>query len=255
MGIIIKSPQEISIMRQAGRILAAILKTLSQETKPGMKTRELDAISVEEMKKYGVKSSFKNYRGYPAHICVSVQDELVHGIPGDRVLKEGEIVSLDAGVIYQGFQVDAAVTIGLGEISPMARRLLEATKGSLDSGIEVARAGIRLGNVSAAIQEHAESRKFAIVREYSGHGVGRELHEEPQIPNFGVPGQGPMLRRGMTLALEPMLTVGDWHTRVLDNQWTVVTQDGSLCAHFEHTIAIGDEGAEVLTVHQQVKPK
>lgn len=237
-------------MRQAGRILAAILETLSQETKPGMKTRELDEISVEEMKKYGVKSSFKGYRGYPAYICVSVQNELVHGIPGDRVLKEGEIVSLDAGIIYRGFQVDAAVTIGLGEISPMARRLLEATKGSLDAGIEVVRAGIRLGNVSAAIQEHAESRKFAIVREYSGHGVGRELHEEPQIPNFGVPGQGPMLRRGMTLALEPMLTAGDWRTRVLDNQWTVVTQDSSLCAHFEHTVAIGDEGAEVLTVHQ-----
>lgn len=247
MGIIIKSPEEVSIMRQAGRILAAILQTLCQAAKPGMKTRELDEIFVGEMKKHNVKASFKGYRGYPAHICVSVQDELVHGIPGDRVLKEGEIVSLDVGIIYQGFQVDAAQTIELGEISPLAHRLVEATKGALDAGIEVARAGVRLGNVSAAIQEYAESRNFSIVREYSGHGVGRELHEDPQIPNFGVRGQGPLLRRGMTLALEPMLTAGDWRTRVLGNQWTVVTQDNSLCAHFEHTIAIGEDRAEVLT--------
>lgn len=247
MGIIIKSPQEIDIMRKAGWILAAILQTLCQAAKPGMKTRELDDIFVEEIKKHGVKSSFKGYRGYPANICVSIQDELVHGIPGDKVLKEGEIVSLDVGIIYKGMQVDTAQTIGLGEISPQARRLVETTRGALDVGIEAARAGVRLGNISAAIQEYAESRNFSVVREYSGHGVGRELHEDPQIPNFGVRGQGPVLRKGMTLALEPMLTAGDWRTRVLENQWTVVTMDNSLCAHFEHTIAVGDDRAEVLT--------
>lgn len=252
MGIIIKSPQEINIMRQAGRILATILKTLCLAAKPGMKTRELDELFVEEMKKYGVKASFKGYRGYPAHICVSVQDELVHGIPGDRVLKEGEIVSLDVGIIYQGFQVDAAQTVGLGKISPLAKKLLEATSGALEAGIKATRAGVRLGDVSAAIQGYAEARNFSIVREYSGHGVGRELHEDPQIPNFGVPGQGPMLRRGMTLAIEPMLTAGDWRTRVLENQWTVVTLDGSLCGHFEHTVAVGDEGAEILTAQIKV---
>lgn len=248
MGIIVKSPQEIAIMRQAGRILASILKTLTQEIKPGMKTRELDEISLQEMKKFGVKSSFKGYRGYPAQICVSVQDELVHGIPGDRVIKEGDIVSLDAGIIYKGFQSDAALTVGLGEISPLARRLMETTQGALEAGIGAARDGARLGDVSAAIQNYAESRSFSVVREYSGHGIGRAMHEDPQIPNFGVAGQGPVLRQGMALALEPMLTAGDWHTRVMENHWTVVTLDGSLCAHFEHTIAIGADRAEILTV-------
>ncbi|MBI4289240.1 MAG: type I methionyl aminopeptidase [Chloroflexi bacterium] len=247
MGIIIKSPEEIGIMRQGGRILASILKRLSEEVRPGVRTRELDEIGVQEMKKYDVKSPFKGYRGYPANICVSIQDELVHGIPGERVINKGEVVTLDAGVIYRGFMVDAAVTVAAGEITAEARSLVEATREALEAGIKAARSGARLGDVSSAIQVYAESRGLGVVREYSGHGVGRELHEDPQIPNFGVAGRGPVLRRGMTLALEPMLTAGDWRTRVLDNMWTVVTQDGSLCAHFEHTIAIGDNEAEVLT--------
>lgn len=247
MGIILKSPQEIAIMRRGGEILAAILRRLAQEVRPGIKTRELDDICVEEMKKYGVRSPFKGYHGYPANICVSLQDELVHGIPGDRVIKEGEIVSLDAGVVYQGFMVDAAVTVRAGKIGSDTRLLVETTKGALDAGIGVARAGARLGDVSAAIQAYAESRGFSVIREYSGHGIGRDLHEDPQVPNFGVVGRGPVLRPGMALALEPMLAAGDWLTRVQDNRWTVVTRDGSLCAHFEHTIAIGDKETEVLT--------
>lgn len=254
MGIIIKSPEEIAIMRQAGRIVAAILQRLAQEIRPGMKTKELEEISLQEMKKYGVKSSFDGYRGYPGQICVSVQEELVHGIPGDRVLREGEIVSLDVGVIYRGFQSDAATTVALGQVSPAVQRLVEATRRALEAGIKAARAGARLGDISVAIQTYAESRGYGVVREYTGHGIGRDLHEEPQVPNFGVAGQGPLLRRGMTLALEPMLTAGDWRTRVTENQWTVVTRDGSLCAHFEHTIAVGDDGAEVLTALEPSEP-
>lgn len=234
-------------MRRAGRIVAEILEILAKQVKAGMKTKELDDIAVKELKKRGAKSSFKGYRGYPATICVSVNDEIVHGIPGGRVLREGDIVSLDFGAIYDGFQGDSAVTVAVGEVSPAARRLIAATQGSLGAGIAAARDGARLGDVSAAIQGYAESQGFAIVREYTGHGIGRQMHEEPTIPNFGVPGTGPVLKKGMALALEPMLSAGDWRTRVAKDNWTVLTADGSLAAHFEHTIAIDGAQAEVLT--------
>jgi methionyl aminopeptidase len=247
MGIVIKSPREITIMREAGRIVAIILQRLAEEAKPGVTTAELDALCVEELAKHGAKASFKGYHGFPAHICTSVNEEVVHGIPDERVLKDGDILSLDAGTIFQGLQGDSAITVGVGEVSDKAQELMEATRGALHAGIEVAKPGGYLGDISAAIQHYAESRGFSVVRQYSGHGIGYQMHEDPSIPNFGEPGEGPVLKEGMTLALEPMLNVGGWETVVKDNQWTVVTADGSLSAHFEHTIAISDDGAEILT--------
>jgi len=252
MGIIIKSEREIAIMRQAGRIVAAVLEILCRQVRGGMKTKELDVIAAREVEKLGAKPSFKGYRGFPANLCVSVNDEVVHGIPGEQVLGDGDIVSLDLGVSFMGFQGDAAVTIGVGEISPLALDLLKATEGVLAAGIAAARPGSRLGDISATMQSYAESRGYSVVREYSGHGIGREMHEEPQIPNFGLPGMGPVLKKGMTFALEPMVNVGDWRIRLGDDHWTVLTADGSLSAHFEHTIAITDGEAEVLTAREGV---
>jgi methionyl aminopeptidase len=217
-----------------------------------MRTRELDVIAAREVERLGAKPSFKGYRGFPANLCVSVNDEVVHGIPGERVLKNGDIVSLDLGVLFMGFQGDGAVTIGVGEISPQARDLIKATEGVLRAGIASARAGARLGDISATMQSYAETRGYSVVRDYSGHGIGREMHEEPQIPNFGLPGTGPVLEKGMTLALEPMVNAGDWRIRLGDDRWTVLTADGSLSAHFEHTIAITDGEAEVLTAWEGV---
>ena len=247
MSIIIKSDEEIATMREAGKIVAEVLRILSEKVKPGMKTKELDILAESELKRLGARPSFKGYRGFPANLCVSVNDEIVHGIPGDRVLNDGDIVSLDFGAIYNGFQGDAAVTVAVGRVSPEARRLIDTTRAALETGIAAARAGATLGDVSAAIQQHAESRGYSVVREYTGHGIGREMHEDPQIPNFGSPGTGPVLKKGMTLALEPMLCCGDWRTRVADDRWTVLTADGSLAAHFEHTIAVDDNEPEVLT--------
>jgi len=248
MSIIIKSGREIKAMRQAGRIVATVLEVLKLQIKPGIKTEEFDVIVAREVERMGAKSSFKGYRGFPANICVSVNDEIVHGIPGKRVLQEGDIVSLDFGVIFDGFQGDAAITVGVGDISPLARHLVETTEGALRAGMAAARAGARLGDISVAIQHYAEPRGYSVVREYTGHGIGREMHEEPQIPNFGLPGEGPVLKKGMTLALEPMVNVGGWRTRLGDDHWTVFTSDGSLSAHFEHTIAITDGEPEVLTI-------
>ena len=248
MSITIKSGREIAIMRQAGKIAATVLEILIRQVRAGMKTKELDIIAGREVKRLGAIPSFKGYRGFPANLCVSVNDEIVHGIPGERVLNEGDIVSLDFGVIFNGFQGDTAVTIGVGEISPQTRQLLETTEGALKAGIAAAHAEARLGDISVAIQHYAESRGYSVVREYTGHGIGREMHEEPQIPNFGQPGTGPVLKKGMTLALEPMVNIGDWRTRLDNNHWTVFTADGSLSAHFEHTIAITNGDPAVLTV-------
>lgn len=247
MGIIIKSPGEIDIMRRAGRIVASILDELARRLRPGMSTAELDAIAVDELKRHGATSSFKGYRGYPASLCVSVNNELVHGIPGKRTIREGDIVSLDFAAAIDGFHGDAALTVGVGEISPEAEALIEATRSALEAGVAAARSGAHLGDISAAIQSCAEGRGFSVVREYVGHGIGRQMHEDPQIPNFGPPGRGPLLQRGMTLAIEPMLNAGGWRTKVGDDGWTVSTADGRLCAHFEHTIAITDGEAEVLS--------
>jgi len=234
-------------MRRAGRVVAMVLSRLAGEVGPGVKTKELDRVCVAELKKHGATASFKGYRGFPASLCVSVNNEIVHGIPGDRVIQEGDIVSLDFGAIVDGFHGDAAMTVGVGGVSPEAGRLIEAAEGALAAGIGAARSGARLGDVSVAIQQHVESRGFSVVREYTGHGIGRDMHEEPSVPNFGVPGQGPVMLKGMTLALEPMVNAGGWRTVVGDDHWLVMTADGSLSAHFEHTIAVTDGEAEILT--------
>jgi len=245
---VIKSPQEVAIMRQAGKIVAKTLQRLTEEIKPGIKTSHLDSVAASELKKYGAKASFKGYRGFPASLCVSVNDEIVHGIPGERELNSGDIVSLDFGAIVNGFHGDGAITVGVGKISSKAQELVAVTEAALMVGIKQARDGAHLGDVSAAIQDFVETRGFSVIREYSGHGVGRDLHEDPLVPNFGPPDEGPVLRKGMTLAIEPMVTTGDWRTRVAGNKWTVLTIDGSLAAHFEHTIAISENEAEILTL-------
>ena len=248
MSIIIKSDREIVLMRQAGRIVAIVLEVVSKQVKPGIRTKELDALAARETEKWGGKPSFKGYRGFPASLCVSVNEEIVHGIPGERVLNEGDIVSVDFGVIYNDFQADAALTVGVGEISPEARRLIEATEGALRAGIAACCDDARLGDVSASIQNYVEARGYSVVREYTGHGIGREMHEEPQIPNFGEANSGPVLKKGMALALEPMVNAGTWQTKLGDDNWTVHTADGSLSVHFEHTIIITDGEPEVLTI-------
>jgi methionyl aminopeptidase len=245
---ILKSSEEVAMMRKVGRIVAVVLQKLREEVKPGIKTRRLDAVAVEELSRLGARASFKGYRGYPASLCVSINDEIVHGIPGDRVLNEGDIVSLDFGAYLDGFHGDAAITVGVGEISPVAKKLMEVTESALMQGIKAARGGVNLGDVSAVIQGQVESNSFSVIREYCGHGVGRNLHEDPLVPNFGLPGKGPVLKTGMTLAIEPMVTNGDWRTRLDSNKWTVRTIDSSLAAHFEHTIAIRDAEPEILTV-------
>ena len=247
MAIIIKSPGEIAAMRRAGMVVASVLKILSSEIRAGMTTRQLDDIAVRELARYGAASSFKGYRGFPATLCVSINEEIVHGIPGERQIGEGDIVSLDFGAKVDGFHGDAALTVGVGNISPQAKQLLQVTKSCLEAGIAIAWPGVHLSDISAAIQHYAESSSFSVVREYTGHGIGREMHEEPQIPNFGPPGCGPVLRKGMTVAIEPMVNIGGWQTRVKGDHWTVVTADGSHSAHFEKTIAITDGEAEVLT--------
>ena len=247
MSIFVKSDQEIVKMRKAGWIVATVLEVLKSRVKPGIKTEELNIIAGKEVERLGAKPSFKGYHGFPANLCVSINDQIVHGIPGQRVLHEGDIVSLDFGAIYDGFQGDATITVGVGDISTDAARLMEVTEESLEVGIAAAKPGARLGDISAAIQQYVESKGYSVVREYTGHGIGREMHEEPQIPNFGSSGQGPVLKKGMTFALEPMVNIGSWRTRLDNNHWTVYTSDGSLSAHFEHTIAVTDAEAEVLT--------
>jgi len=248
--ITIKSQEEIVLMRAAGQVVAETLRLLASAIKPGVIVKDLDKIVRREYAKRGVTPTFLGYLGYPATVCVSVNEELVHGIPGDRVIEEGDLVSIDLGATYKGFVGDSALTVGVGEITPEAQRLIDVTRQSLFEGIAVARAGVRLGVVSNAIGEYIESQGFGVVREYVGHGIGRKMHEEPQVPNFGPPDRGPVLREGMALALEPMVTVGDFRTKKHADGWTVSTLDGSLCAHFEHTIAIHDGEAEVLTLRE-----
>ena len=235
-------------MRQAGSIVAIVIEKLKRSVEPGINTQELNKIAKEEAKKNNAIPSFKGYRGFPASICVSVNEQIVHGIPSKRTLKEGDIVSIDFGVIYNGFQGDAAKTVAVGKISQNAQKLMRVTQESLMAGIAKAKDGVHLGDVSSAIQRHVETNGFSVVREYVGHGIGRDMHEDPQIPNFGAEGRGPILRKGMTLAIEPMVNAGGWQTKLTDSGWTVITADGSLSAHFEHTIAVTDGKAEILTL-------
>jgi methionyl aminopeptidase len=249
--IIIKSEQEIATLREAGRINAKALDAVRQLIRPGVTTAELDAAAEEVIRKYGAVPTFKGYPGpypYPASICVSINEQLVHGIPGKRKLQPGDIVSIDCGSTFEGFVGDSAITIGVGDISPVAKRLIEVTEQALYVGINKMRANNRVGDVSAAIQEFVENTGFYVTHEYTGHGVGRQMHEGPQVPNYGIAGRGQILRQGMTIALEPMVLVGTSQTRVLPDQWTVVSADGSLTAHWEHSVAITEGEALLLTL-------
>ena len=236
-------------MRRAGAVVGAVISLLKRAVEPGVTTKELDHIAYDEILRHGAKPTFKGYRGFPASICTSVNEEIVHGIPGKRVLKRGDILKLDVGATLNGFIGDAAISLGVGQVSQEATDLIEATRRSLEEGIKAARPGSRIGDIAAAIQSYGEARGYGVVREFVGHGVGRFLHEDPQVPNVGEPGKGPLLRPGMCIAIEPMLNLGDWRTRILGDQWTVVTEDGSLSAHFEHSIAITAGGPEILTMH------
>ena len=234
-------------MREAGRITAEVLQLGREMARPGVTTAEIDRAANELIQKRGGRSAFKGYRGFPAYICTVINNEIVHGIPGPRRLDAGDILSLDVGVFHKGFIGDAGTTIAIGEVSEVARKLMEATEGSLYAGIAQARAGNRIGDISAAVQKHVEPYGFSVIREYTGHGVGRQMHEEPQVPNFGKAGRGMVLKPGMTFAIEPMVAQGDWRTRVLSDGWTVATADGSLSAYYEHTVAVTDGEPEILT--------
>ncbi len=247
----IKTPYEINIMREAGRINAESLAAAVALVKPGVTTAELNTAFEAVQKKYGVYSPFKNYPGpypYPASICTSVNDELVHGIPNERVLKDGDIISIDCGTVYEGFVGDMAVTVAVGKIDPATQRLMDVTKQALNIAISQMVAGNTIGDIGYAVQTFVEEQGFFITRTYTGHGVGRQMHEGPQVPNYGKPGRGMRLREGMTIALEPMVLVGTGNTKVKDDEWTVASADGSLTAHYEHTVAITANGSEILTV-------
>ncbi|MGF9915717.1 type I methionyl aminopeptidase [Paenibacillus ehimensis] len=246
--IICKSAAELELMREAGRIVAETHRVLRQAIQPDITTKQLDQIAEDFIRSQGAIPSFKGYNGFPGSICASVNDELVHGIPSQRKLKNGDIISIDIGAEYKGYHGDSAWTYGVGEISETARKLLEVTERSLYAGLAEAKPDARLYTISHAIQKVIEDEGFSVVREYVGHGIGTKLHEEPQIPNYGIPGRGPRLKPGMVLAIEPMVNVGERYVKTLEDNWTVVTVDGTLCAHFEHTIAITPDGYEIFTL-------
>jgi methionyl aminopeptidase len=247
--ILIKTDQEIQLMRKAGKIVGDTLAILQEAVRPGITTAELDKIAEDYIRKCGAVPSFKGYYGFPASICASVNSEVVHGFPSKEVvLKEGDIISIDCGAIINGFHGDAARTFPVGKISSDAQKLIDVTRESFFKGVEKAVIGNRLSDISHAIQEYAESFGYSMVRDFVGHGIGRSMHEDPEVPNFGRPGRGPKLLKGMVLAIEPMVNMGDFHVKVLSNDWTVVTVDGSLSAHYENTVAITENGPELLTL-------
>jgi methionyl aminopeptidase len=246
--IVYKSREEIDKMRRAGRIVAAAIDAVLEKVRSGISTKALDAVAEQVIRNEGATPSFLGYRGYPASLCASINDQIVHGIPGERIIEEGDIVSLDFGAIWEGFHGDSAVSIVVGKArSAEAEELVRVTEEALNAGIAQIKAGGHLSDVGHAVQQVAEGAGFSVVREYVGHGIGRHLHEDPQVPNFGSPGRGPTMREGLVIAVEPMVNAGGWETVLMPDKWTVVTADGSLSAHFEHTIAITEDGPEVLT--------
>jgi len=246
--IVTKSPAELDVMREAGRITAAALRSVANAVRPGITTAELDELAEATIRDAGARPAFKGYHGFPATLCTSVDSQVVHGIPGPRVLREGEILSVDCGAIVDGYYGDSAMTFPVGTVSEQARRLMDVTRRSLEAGIARCVPGMRLHDVSAAVQEVAEGGGFSVVREYVGHGIGRAMHEDPQVPNYGQAGTGPTLKVGMVLAIEPMINAGGAEVHSLDDGWTVVTSDGGLSAHFEHTVAVTESGPRVLTL-------
>jgi methionyl aminopeptidase len=245
--IILKSDREINYLRDAGQIVAETLVEVKKAALPGVTTLELDQIAEKYIKNRGAVPAFKGYHGFPGNICSSINEQVVHGIPGLRKLKNGDNVSIDIGAVINGYNGDAAITVPVGEVDAAMQRLLSVTEESLQKGIEQAILGNRLSDISHAIQSCAESHGYGVVRDYVGHGIGRNMHEDPQIPNFGAPGRGPRLKTGMTLAIEPMINLGTYEVETLDDDWTVITKDGKPSAHFEHTIAITSDGTEILT--------
>ena len=246
--IICKSAAEIEKLRRSGRMVRQVLGEIREHARPGATTLELEKFVARRFKELGARSAFKGYRGYPCVLCASVNDEIIHGIPSDRrTLKEGDILSLDTGVILDGYYGDSAITIPIGAISESAQRLMKVTEEALELALDKVRLGNRLGDVSATVQHHAEKNGYAVVREFVGHGIGKSMHEEPQIPNYGQPGHGPLLKEGMVFAIEPMVNAGGAGVRVLDDNWTAVTADGKLSAHFEHMVAVTQNGPDVLT--------
>ena len=248
MAIILKTPAELVTMREAGRIVAQTLDYMAELVKPGITTAELDAKADQFIRKRNAKPSFKGYNGYPASICVAVNNQVVHGIPGSQRLNEGDIITIDIGANYRGLHGDAARSYAVGQIAPEAQRLLDVCEAALYKGIEEARSGRRLSDIGATIQPFVEAQGFSVVRQYCGHGLGRHLHEDPQVFHYGEGGKGPVLRRGMVLTIEPMVNAGKAETKLLDDQWTVVTADGSLSAQYEHTVAITDDGPRLFTL-------
>lgn len=247
LDIRIKTPGELETLRDAGKILARIVAQIKSSLKIGMTTRDIDQIAEKLISEEGVLPAFKGYHGFPACACISVNEQVVHGIPGERVIKAGDIVSIDMGIVHQGYFSDMAVSVGLGELDVRRQKLLDVTRQALYKGIAQARSGSRLGDLSHAIQAYVESKGFSVVRDFVGHGIGRELHEDPEIPNYGHPGTGPVLRPGMVLAIEPMVNMGGYQTKMLEDGWTVITADRKPSAHFEHTIAVTEDGPVVLT--------
>jgi methionyl aminopeptidase len=246
--VTLKTADQIAKMREAGKVVAAMLAATRDAVKPGITTADLDRIAADVLARAGAKSSFLGYYGYPATICTSVNEQIVHGIPGKRRLKEGDIIGIDAGAIVDGWHADAAITVPVGRISAQAQKLIDVTREALERGTTAAKVGNRLGDIGAAVQQYVEGQGFSVVRNYVGHGIGRAMHEDPQVPNYGPADLGRVIKEGLCIAIEPMVNIGGIATRVLDDNWTVVTEDGSLSAHFEHTIACLPEGPVVLTV-------
>ncbi len=247
----LKSPAELARMRQAGRVVAEVLRLMADMAEPGVTTEQLDKAALEHIEKRDCRAAFKGYRGYPANVCTSINEEIVHGIPNGRQLKEGDLLKIDVGVVWEDYYGDAATTVAVGEVSADARRLMQTTRAALNAGIEAIAPGARVSEVSKAVEKTAREDGFSVVRDYTGHGIGRALHEEPTVPNFAPRGflhNSPVLEEGATIAIEPMVNVGTYRTRVLDNGWTVVTGDGELSAHFEHTVAVGEHGPSILTL-------
>jgi methionyl aminopeptidase len=251
--MIIYCKEEISTIRKSNQIVAKILAELGKRITPGVQTKELDEYAELRVKEMNAIPAFKGYRGYPASLCTSINEEIVHGIPSSRRLRDGDIISLDFGVLYEGYYGDAAVTYPVGEITPKAKKLIKAAEETFYKGMEQMKPGKRISDISFAIQSHVESQGFSVIRAFVGHGIGLSLHEEPQVPNFGSPGRGPKLKSGMVLAIEPMIAMGNWDVEILDDNWTAITRDRSLSAHYEHTVAITQKGPEILSLSDEEK--